>query len=909
MATYNILGRNIELESFPKLSEKDISTLKNTFKIPEDYTLQQTRQALMQMQEAYPGKYQETIVSPLPEGDMRENKLAEKIADINSRIKLNKDPLKTIANNVVDKINIPFTDYTPIPKDIISKPTAEMAGGFLGLLGQVGVDFAGRKLKPFNLATGTVQANPAKYFAAEFLGTQAGGAVYDKVNDFLRYTMDLEPREVPDQVNQFMHDAYMNMAFTGGSMVVAPIFNAFKRKIGQLTFGVKPDSANYKKMKELAETYGIPFSIIQATNYGLWKAYPKVIGVFPWVGKPFKTQAQAVDESLRQYLNKMQTGLAPTQTIFNLAGDISKIFRKEYEHVRAAQGLLFEDFYKYAEKLRGKKIIDISNFKKYATEVAERFREKRPKTGFEALRFPGDSSQNAFADFYNRLSNLDQTITFEQAIELRKMFSDFAANFENEFKGGVPVKEASALNKLNLVFENDFMKLKNVDNAIDKAIFDTAQKKYATAVDFFANTMNKFEGGIAATMKQAQPGIFSPGAQGAGMLYNTEAFKTILSRAKNDMDAMKHLIELAQPTPAELQAWRKAGKKDGVMENVKMYVKDSDVNSDTFGEYIQKTVPVISAGPMSAKKRIFRQIVDDALFKSIKGTPPGTNYQDFIDERFVDPELVIKQGLEKSPGGENLVKYKDVVFGVKEFEEALGIDNPNGVALLDELLKGTGTSVKDIRKFLVAANDAGSFVVPDASTFLQRRITLTGFKGLLLLNAGARAAEGGLALTNIMIPLIMRYGSELLTDPKALKAITEVVETNQVSASNMSTLLDWAAGTDMPKDDAQAEELQRREEIDSAIFNLMKNPQKDIEFEAARKEQFEMLQPPGFLTDEQAEIGRRVTDMQTNNIPVNMPTFQPSAMSLTPGAREQLAFGTLDQAMAAQAGGIGSLTP
>ena len=41
----------------------------------------------------------------------------------------------------------------------------------------------------------------------------------------------------------------------------------------------------------------------------------------------------------------------------------------------------------------------------------------------------------------------------------------------------------------------------------------------------------------------------------------------------------------------------------------------------------------------------------------------------------------------------------------------------------------------------------------------------------------------------------MRYGSELLTDPQALKAMTEVLDTKTVTASNMTTLLNWAAGS------------------------------------------------------------------------------------------------------------------
>ena len=216
-------------------------------------------------------------------------------------------------------------------------------------------------------------------------------------------------------------------------------------------------------------------------------------------------------------------------------------------------------------------------------------------------------------------------------------------------------------------------------------------------------------------------------------------------------------------------------------------------------------------------------------------------------------------------------------------------------------MKDTGTSVDSIRQFLRAADDAGSFVVPDASTFLQRRLTLTGFRGLLLLNAGKRAAEGGLALTNIMIPLIMRYGSELLTDPQALKAMTEVLDTSTVSSSNMTTLLNWAAGSGMPKDEEELEQLNRIKEIDSAVFNLMKVPQKDIEFDKARDEQFDMIQS-GRLNQDQADIQNYLNQMfDQPSIPISgqgdMSAFEPAPSQLSKAVQAELATGTLDDAI------------
>ena len=70
--------------------------------------------------------------------------------------------------------------------------------------------------------------NPGMYAAGEYGGTMIGGQIYDRVNDFLRFVNNLEPQQLDEKISQFEHDAYMNLAFTGGSMVIAPIYNAFK---------------------------------------------------------------------------------------------------------------------------------------------------------------------------------------------------------------------------------------------------------------------------------------------------------------------------------------------------------------------------------------------------------------------------------------------------------------------------------------------------------------------------------------------------------------------------------------------------------------------------------------------------------------------------------------------------------
>ena len=73
------------------------------------------------------------------------------------------------------------------------------------------------------------------------------------------------------------------------------------------------------------------------------------------------------------------------------------------------------------------------------------------------------------------------------------------------------------------------------------------RKKYATAVDFFANTMSRFEGGVPGQIKMAKPSIFSPGAEVTRVnVFTDEAFKVILERAKKSVKKLwTHLISLS----------------------------------------------------------------------------------------------------------------------------------------------------------------------------------------------------------------------------------------------------------------------------------------------------------------------------------------------------------------------------
>ena len=886
--------KSFYLQNPSQPTESDILKIKEAYGISPDTTLEQTRNMLQKIEAG-------EIKSPLaqlPEGQAAFGELYERAADIAERAELIKDPLQYYGN-------------TFLPMDgLISEPSFSASGGFIGVGAAQAAKIAGTK-NPFAVLT------PPEFLLAEAAGSDIGTKVYRFGNSIIRSLMDLPEEELSSQMSQALYDTALNTMFTGGAMTMAPIFNAGKATIGKYIFGVSPNKENLEKIAQISETYGMPMGLIQASNMPFWKGYSKVIGVFPWIGSAFKKQAQAVDEGSRQYLSGLANGMAPMQTMTMLGADFSKIMGKNYDAVRAAQQYMYENFEEYAKRLQGKKVINISGFKEVAKDTAAQFKDAIPgMAGYGEFRFPGDGTKRAFGTFYETMSRLDENITLDQAVTMRQMFNDFITNFKSEFKGTIPREQAQSIGNLAARLEHDILNLKNIDNAVDETVFNTALAKLAAANEYFAHTMPTFEGGVASNMKQVNANIFGPGPDvERGLMYTDEMFQIIFGRAKQSNDAMKHLIELSQTTPDQIRAYKKAGNVSGKVVDIETLVKDMDINSPNYGKMVKKTVPVISAAPDAGQKKIIRNLFDDAIAASIEGLPPGVSATQFLNIKDVAPEVIRAKGLKKA--APELLEFSDVRFNPDNFAKALGLDTPKGQEILATALQGTNVSVKGVQRFLDAVSQAKSFEINDSSTFLQRRLTLTGLKGLMLFGAGTGAAStiSG-PFSPVLTALVLKYGSSILSNPKYLKTFTELYENmaknpgdlnKALTVSRRNDILEWAS-TVLPTD----EEVEREEfinSIDDSIFSLMERGQTKIESQNARQEQLNMMS--GNINKAQQRvtgelmnrINRTMSPISADDTP---PLFTPAGNKLLPQVRNKLAFGSVDDAIEEQ-GGIAGL--
>ena len=903
-------------------------TANDKAKVREFYGIPQevSEQEAMQMLSQFKGAEMANIISDIPYAPGTKNyfaEIAQRVADVNQRMKLIEDPANYYFKQGQQLIGLDRL----IPDQLVSKPAFEMAGA-LTAMGTAGV---------LTAPTGGSGAAVAKILGADFLGAQAGGYLYELTNQMLRHLNDLPKESLELQSAKFLKDAYLNLAFSGGAMTLGPLIKAFKPAVGRILFGLDNKNPEYQKMLEVAETYGMPLGIIQATNSGFWKGYSQVLGIFPFVGTPFRTAGEGTNEAIRQYFDTVTRNFAPLQTMASLGGDISKLARAEYEDTMRISRALYEGFEEYSEKLAGKKVIKLDTLKQIADQFATNIRGATPGTGGYQFRFPGDASRKSFEEFYQTMSRLDPDgITIDQARTLQELFSDFAANFKTEGKGNIPTREGSRITKLMLAMNHDFNKLVNIDDNVDKVVFDTAMRKLTMANEYLANVMPKYDNPAASQFKMVNANIFGPGPQSytQGVITNKEMMDNLIGRAMKDEELMGAIMRLAKTPDANLQAYKKAGMKEGVPVEVTTRVLDDaprlpngDMNPN-FGKLKTVTQTVMSMGPEAGRKQIMRKIFDKAISESYEGLPVAKTLQDYKNLKKLSPEDVYKYGYKTK---DDAFRFRTVQFDPDKFSKSLGLDTVDGRAAMEEALKGTGTKLEDIMRFLDIAERAGSFIVSDPSKFVTRRVTLGGFNSLILFGTGATAGGmlGG-GLSTLMIPLLLRYGSGILTNPKVLKSFSKLLQDTggeaalrtgvtkelALSEEDKKVLLDWAART-LPTE-SELEELDFHNQVEQSILSLMKEPQKEIEMKSARDQQLEMMErmfgPSQSMTQEELDIGKQLEEKLAPTFNENLGTESPNQFNiqglLKPNVRNELSLGSLDDAIgeAFKNRGIGALS-
>lgn len=117
-------------------------------------------------------------------------------------------------------------------------------------------------------------------------------------------------------------------------------------------------------------------------------------------------------------------------------------------------------------------------------------------------------------------------------------------------------------------------------------------------------------------------------------------------------------------------------------------------------------------------------------------------------------------------------------FDVNRFERNLGLSGADKgqKAALEQMLKGTGVTVKGVEDFIQVARTAGEFTAPLTSQFVQRRLSFSIARGAAL------AAGFGFGISNPVLGasalLMSRHMTRIMTSPERLKLMTKALDPN-----------------------------------------------------------------------------------------------------------------------------------
>lgn len=725
-------------------------------------------------------KVQEMIdgIEYAPQSQNWWNEVNKIVSDISYREAKARDPLGTLGQDLRGaNVSIPFfPDIKGGKLDLPFLPNIPLTG--VAPLDRTSWGVAGSLLAPnvvgLNPLTGFAK-QPLKMAGADVLGYHIGTHAHDAANQIYRWLANLPDDDFvwDREKTKLLREYADNLAWTGGAYAMLPLYQRFGKPVMRSIFGI--DKKSTQDLVNLSNMYGLDLGIVHATKRGWVKGVRRVLGVFPWVGTPFQRSLEITEEQIRRAYSGNFGAFAPMQTFSDLGVDMVTLAGKQWEDYMAAAKTMYDDFYDTAAKAGGKPIFTIKRTKKFAETALKKADDAALKGNYgQVIQFPGTKSEEAFNNFYKELSQAPDTISAEQMRKLQEHLNNAIANYVTEGGGMVNKTDMHNIRILKRMVEKDIADLSALPQsatAQDKALHTTLKNKLHKANQFITDVAPTFEGPIAEQLKMVDKEIFGEGVFKPGFFYDSEMMKPMMERATKDPKFMQNLMNMMTPSAGVQKQWQK------------MYGTKLD--------------------PDHFRKRLLQKWFDDAYQKSLKNLSGRHTASDYKALSPADKKAIKKHGF----GANDLerTKFQAVTFDYDEFGRQIGLNSPEGRKILDVALGKPG-AWKDVDKFLnaVSLSDLGKRI--DPSQFVVRRATIGGAKAILGgIAIGASLTAGG-PVGAVLTAMLVRGFNNFLTDPAALKAMTEIVNNPVVTAQKKAFLIRMAERIFPSADELENEE-------------------------------------------------------------------------------------------------------
>jgi len=286
------------------------------------------------------------------------------------------------------------------------------AGGMLGAAGGGG---AGLMTGP-----GAPAAVPAGVLAGGALGAAGGSILFDNLDAAVRYFQgDERGVDTVESVKRAAKEGVVDLGFSAGTMAAGPILRrSGKAVVGKALGVLNPES---KRIADLAATRGVELGAAHVSPRKSVKAATRILGVFPFVGTPFRKGQQDVVGQIDDYAADVLNTLAPTSTMQKVSKGLSEKVVRRYRATDRVASALYDRFYQIADGLSVKNIVPSNPIKEALAGIeAKQAREAIELTTGEPMKGFGSDTVGEYLD---QLRNLPDLLTVEQARGLERSFN------------------------------------------------------------------------------------------------------------------------------------------------------------------------------------------------------------------------------------------------------------------------------------------------------------------------------------------------------------------------------------------------------------------------------------------------------------------------------------------------------
>ena len=178
------------------------------------------------------------------------------------------------------------------------------------------------------------------------LGGTAGGQIHDILSSYIQgntLTLDDTSKQAFRDIKSEAMWGAVGQSLPGLKPLITRM--VLKKQQGKLV------ADDIKQAHEASKRIGVDLFPVDVSGK-LGQMYAKVIGIFPWVGKPLKEGGTKRAEQLNKIKNQYLDDLAPNNSISRLGVDMFEAAKRSNKAFRNMSSDLYTDFYESAAKIK-----------------------------------------------------------------------------------------------------------------------------------------------------------------------------------------------------------------------------------------------------------------------------------------------------------------------------------------------------------------------------------------------------------------------------------------------------------------------------------------------------------------------------------------------------------------------------